>query len=69
MDRQEVYIGMKTMGQPPRGFAPRNQGFSKPMTDAEKASISELGSMARGQLIDEVIKARADAERAKKGTR
>ncbi len=50
-----------------KGLPPMNQGFSKPMTDAEKASISELGSMTRDQLIDEVIKARADAERAKKG--
>lgn len=39
--------------QPPRGFGP--------------AGIEELESMTRDQLIDEVIKARAEAERAKKG--
>ena len=49
------------------GLPPRNQGFSKPSADAGKAGVSELGSMTRDQLIDEVIKARAEAERAKKG--
>ena len=51
------------------GLSPRNQGFANPAASAERADIGELGSMTRGQLIDEVIKARADAERAKKGTR
>ena len=32
-------------------------------------NMEELSSMDREQLIDEVIKARAEAERAKKGTR
>ena len=49
------------------GLPPNNRGFSKPATAAARADIGALGSMTRDQLIDEVIKARADAERAKKG--
>ena len=52
------------------GLPPSNGGFSKPApVAAARADIGALGSMTRDQLIDEVIKARADAERAKKGTR
>ena len=50
------------------GLPPNNRGFSKPAAvAAAKADISALDSMTRDQLIDEVIRARADAERAKKG--
>ena len=50
------------------GLPPNNRGFSKPAAAAAaKADIGALDSMTRDQLIDEVIKARADAERAKKG--
>lgn len=49
------------------GLPPNNRGFSKPAAAAAKADIGALGSMTRDQLIDEVIRARADAERAKKG--
>ena len=48
------------------GLPPSNGGFSKPAAAAAKADIGALDSMTRDQLIDEVIKARADAERAKK---
>ena len=49
------------------GLQPNNRGFSKPAAAAAKADIDALDSMTRDQLIDEVIRARADAERAKKG--
>lgn len=46
----------------------RNQGFSKAGTaSGAKASCEDLEGMTRDQLIDEVIKARVEAERAKKG--
>lgn len=50
------------------GLPPRNHGFSKPCADAgKKADFSDLESMTRDELIDEVIKARVEAERTKKG--
>ena len=49
-----------------KGLPPRNKGLSKPAA-AAKADIGALGAMTRDQLIDEVIRARAEAERAKKG--
>lgn len=50
------------------GLPPNNKGFVKPKASpAAKASCEDLEGMTRDQLIDEVIKARVEAERSKKG--
>ena len=49
------------------GLGPKRRGYSGLEARTAPAGIEELESMTRDQLIDEVIKARAEAERAKKG--
>ena len=47
------------------GLGPKRRGYSGLEARTAPAGIEELESMTRDQLIDEVIKARAEAERAK----
>jgi hypothetical protein len=50
------------------GLPANNNGFAKPCAAAaKKADCADLEQMTRDQLIDEVIRARVEAERAKKG--
>lgn len=50
------------------GLPPRNGGYSGLAARAvDPAGMRDLSEMSKEQLIDELIRARADAERAKKG--